>query len=171
MECPIAFLVRDEFSTSALPYHWMMMRNPRETWWKLEAGSLELRARPVALGDNGNPSFLARRQQHINAMATTAVHFVPSKGGEAGIVALQSDEFWYFLAIAEQDGRPVIRLKRRAGPAEPVTGVTLKQMPLPNRGNKALQLRIEAHGALYDFSWSIDGKRWVTLEKARTAPS
>lgn len=160
-----AFLVRDEFSTSALPYHWMMMRNPRETWWKLEAGSLELRARPVALGDNGNPSFLARRQQHINAMATTAVHFVPSKGGEAGIVALQSDEFWYFLAIGDDNGRPVLRLKRRAGPTDPVTGVTLEQAPLPTLGSKPIQLRIDAKGASYDFSWSSDGKRWIAVAK------
>jgi xylan 1,4-beta-xylosidase len=160
-----AFVVRDEFSTAALPYHWMMMRNPRETWWKLEAGSLELRARPVALGDNGNPSFLARRQQHINATATTAVHFVPSKGGEAGIVALQSDEFWYFLAVGDDNGRPVLRLKRRAGPTDPVTGVTLEQASLPTLGSRPIQLRIDANGASYDFSWSSDGKRWIAVAK------
>jgi len=158
-----SFVVREDFASTKLPFHWVEMRNPRESWWKIENGGLELRARPIALGANGNPSFLARRQQHINATATTEVSFRLSKNAEAGLVALQSDEYWYFLAVAEDNGRTVIRLKRRAGATEPATGVTVEQAPLPER--KVIQLRIGAHGAKYDFSWSTDGKRWNVLAK------
>jgi alpha-N-arabinofuranosidase len=157
------FVIREDFNAERLPYHWMMMRNPRENWWKIERGSLQIRARPVALGDNGNPSFLARRQQHLNATATTTVHFAPSGGEEAGIVALQSDEFWYFLAIGEDKGRPVIRLRRRVGPTDPPTGAIIEQASMPQRQSNPVQLRIVAHGAAYDFSWSTDGKRWNAL--------
>jgi alpha-N-arabinofuranosidase len=160
-----SFIVHEEFGAPTLPPHWMMMRNPRETWWKIERGSLQVRPRQVALGDNGNPSFLARRQQHLNAIATTAIRFMPSAGEEAGIVALQSDEFWFFLGIGEDKGQPVIRLKRRAGPTEPATGITVEQAALPQSLGKSVQLRIDAHGAAYDFSWSIDGKHWNSLAK------
>jgi alpha-N-arabinofuranosidase len=160
-----SFVVREEFNAPTLPYHWMMMRNPHENWWKIERGSLRILPRPVALGDNGNPSFLARRQQHINAIASTAIRFDPSNGEEAGIVALQSDEFWYSLAIGDHDGHPVVRLKRRAGATDPTTGVTIQQAPLPQRQSRAIQLRIDAHGGTYDFRWSADGRRWNALAK------
>ena len=142
-----------------------MMRNPRERWWTIGNGELELRARPVALGDNANPSFLARRQQHINSTATTVVRFKPANGAEAGLVALQSDEYWFFLALAEDGGKPVIRLRRRAGPEEPNTGTIVKQVPLAPAANSPLYLRAEARGAQYDFSWSTDGKTWQLLLK------
>jgi xylan 1,4-beta-xylosidase len=158
-----SFVIRDDFTAATLPFHWMMMRNPRENWWKIEHGSLHIRPRAVALGDNGNPSLLARRQQHLNATATTEIRFAPSNGAEAGLVALQNDEFWYFLAIGRNSGQPVIRLKRRAGPADPVTGKTIHEEPLPALRNEAIQLRINARGGKYDFSWSPDGTRWIVL--------
>ena len=160
-----AFTLRDEFSSSKLPLHWMMMRNPRERWWTIGNGELELRARPVALGDNANPSFLARRQQHINSTATTVVRFKPANGAEAGLVALQSDEYWFFLALAEDGGKPVIRLRRRAGPEEPNTGTIVKQEQLAPPVGLPLYLRADARGAQYDFSWSTDGKTWRMLLK------
>lgn len=158
-----SFVIREDFASTKLPFHWVEMRNPHESWWKVGNGALTLNARPIALGDNGNPSFLARRQQHINATATTEVRFRPSNGAEAGLVALQSDEYWYFLALGDDHGRSVIRLKRRAGPGDPATGVTMEQAPLPKR--KTIQLRIEARGPKYDFSWSADGKSWTVLAK------
>jgi len=160
------FTTRDEFNSSKLPLHWMMMRNPREQWWSIDHGVLELKARPVALGDNANPSFFARRQQHINATATTVVRFTPAEGAQAGLVALQSDEFWYFLALAEEGGKPIIRLTRRAGPQEPRTGALLKQEMLPLAAGAPLYLRAAARGAEYDFEWSLDGKEWHLLTKA-----
>lgn len=160
------FTAREDFTSSTLPPHWMMMRNPQGRWWMLQGGELRLTPRPVALGDNGNPSLLARRQQHINATATTAVRFTPSSDrAEAGLVALQSDDFWYFLAIGQEAGRPVIRLRRRAGDGEPRTGILVRQAPLPLRSGAPMHLRIEARGASYDFSWSMDGRRWTTLVK------
>ena len=160
-----AFTVRDEFSGLKLPFYWMMMRNPREQWWSIGDGGLNLQARPVALGDNANPSFFARRQQHINATATTAVRFKPSAGAEAGLVALQSDEFWYFLALGEDDGKPVIRLRRRAGPQDPNIGTILKEERIPITAGAPLYLRADGRSAKYDFSWSSDGKTWHALVK------
>ena len=159
-----AFQVRDEFGGSQLPFHWMMMRNPAERWWALSGGELRLKPRPVALGDQGNPSFVARRQQHINSTATTVIRFVPhNDGAEAGMAVLQSDEYWYLLAIGSERGRPVLRIKRRAGPDDPATGILLRQTALAGPAGKPVHLRIDARGASYDFRWSLDGKRWRPL--------
>ena len=158
------FTVRDEFQNASLPPYWMMMRNPRERWHAIESGELRLQPRNVALGDQANPSFLARRQQHMNASATTVVRFAPSPGSEAGLVALQNDAFWYFLAVGSDGaGRPVLRLRRRSGETEPPEGIVVKELSLPIPAGAPVQLRIVARGPEYDFAFSLDGRDWQTL--------
>jgi alpha-N-arabinofuranosidase len=158
-----AFTIRDDFKGPTLPLYWMMLRNPDGTWWRMSKGSLELQPRSIKLGDLGNPSLLARRQQHQNAVATTKLSFDPqSDEAEAGIVALQNDDYWYFLAVGrEQGGQRVLRLRRRAGGQDPVAGTVLASAPLPGKG--PVELRIEARGASYDFSWKADGSHWSKL--------
>jgi alpha-N-arabinofuranosidase len=85
----------------------------------------------------------------------------PSDGAEAGLVALQNDDYWYFLAIGEQGGRRVIRLRRRAGASDPSEGSVLASAALDP--SSPVELRISAHGSSYDFDWSMDGKSWRTL--------
>lgn len=158
------FTVREDFVSAHLPLDWMMMRLPLERWWSVGSGELVLEPRPVALGDNANPSFFARRQQHINASAATSVRFDPVDGGAAGLVALQSDEYWYFLALAaDERGRPTVELRRRAGPKDPATGTIVAARPLGAPAGAPVQLRILARGGSYDFDWSLDGKRWNSL--------
>ena len=159
-----AFTVRDDFNGSLLPPYWMMMRNPDGEWWRISGGALELDARPVRLGDMANPSLLARRQQHLNASATAKISFDPtSDGAEAGLVALQNDEFWYFLAVGREQGGRVIRVRRRAGAQDAVAGTILASAALAS--NAPIELRISAHGGSYDFEWSTDGKLWHALVK------
>jgi alpha-N-arabinofuranosidase len=157
-----AFRVREEFDEEALPPSWMTMRNPRTRWYSLEGGKLRLEARPVGLGDFGNPSLLARRQQHMDAVATTRVTFAPRQAGdEAGLVALQNNEYWFFLAVGVQDGRRVLTLKRRAGAADPAEGVAVASARLPAAG--VVDLRISARGGRYDFSYAARDGQWHTL--------
>jgi alpha-N-arabinofuranosidase len=157
-----SFAVREDFSQPKLPPSWIMLRNPKSDWWRIADGTLRIDPKEDAFGARGNPSLLARRQQHLNATATTRVSFVPdSDGAEAGIIALQNDEYWYFLCIGRERGKPVIRLRRRAGEQEPVQGKVLASAPLPKLA--PTQLRIQAHRGSYDFSWSADGRSWHRL--------
>jgi xylan 1,4-beta-xylosidase len=161
-----AFAIRENFDRPRLAPYWMMLRNPVGHWWRIRGGALELNARDVGLGDYGNPSFLARRQQHLDASATTEVRFEPaSDAAEAGIVAFQNDEDWYFLGVGRDHGKRVLRLRRRAGADQPANGTVIAESALPGRPNTAVQLRISAHGASYDFAWSTDGRHWRTLLK------
>lgn len=155
------FTERDEFDGRALPPYWMMMRNPRERWYRLGGGRLTLRARPVGLGDFGNPSFLARRQQHIEAAASTLLRFRPARpGDEAGLAVLQNDEYWYALIVAARGRQRVVELKRRGGPQDPAGGMILAAAPV---ADGPLRLRIDARGARYDFSYAAPAGAWRTL--------
>jgi alpha-N-arabinofuranosidase len=161
-----AFAVRDDFDRPTLPPYWIMMRNPRERWWSLGGGSLRLRARPVALGDNDNPSFLARRQQHMNASASTELSYCPrGDGDEAGLAALQNDAAWYLLAVGREGGKPVLVLKRRAAETDPAEGVVIAAAPLPTACGRPVRLRIDARGGAYDFSYALPGGAWRSLRR------
>lgn len=144
--------------------HWMTPRNPRESWHEVRAGMLLIRARPVALGDFGNHSFLARRQQHLNAAATTFLSFTPrGDSDEAGLAAFQNEEYWYFLALGRENGRDVLKLERRAGPNDPASGVTLASIPSPVAAGAPIGLRIEARGPVYHFSYAARPGEWRPL--------
>jgi alpha-N-arabinofuranosidase len=158
--------IRDEFDEGRLGPEWMMIRNPREDWYKLEAGALRLRLRSVGLGDFANPSFLGRRQQHTNATASTAVSFRPEHiGDKAGLTAFQNDEYYYLLSVARGRSGPEIRLDRRAGSQEPSGGVTVASVPLNATHPATIGLRIRARGGLYDFEYALQPGHWRMLRK------
>jgi alpha-N-arabinofuranosidase len=159
------FTVVDDFNGPALPPYWMMMRNPRATWYDLTStpGDLTLEPRPVDLGDNANPSFLGRRQQHQFATAETVMRWSPTRDGDrAGLAALQNDDWFYFLAVGQVAGKPVIELRRRAGPQEAHDGVVIASAPLAEAAD-ATRLRITARADRYDFAYAPERGDWVTL--------
>jgi len=160
-----AFSIHDTFDGPELPPYWMMMRNPRETWFDLSSrpGWLSLTPRPVGLGDNGNPSFLARRQQHMYASAETTLRWAPSRDGDqAGMAALQSDDFWYSLTVTQVEGRRQIQLRRRAGPDQSPDGEVIASAPV-EATDAPVRLRIVARADRYDFFYSQATEGWTTL--------
>ncbi|OYX81837.1 MAG: glycoside hydrolase 43 family protein [Brevundimonas sp. 32-68-21] len=160
-----AFPVHDAFDGPDLPPHWMMMRNPRETWFDLTSrpGWLSLTPRPVGLGDNGNPSFLARRQQHMYASAETTLRWAPARDrDQAGMAALQSDDFWYALTVTQIEGRRLIQLRRRAGADQSPDGEVIASAPIEPT-DAPVRLRIVARADRYDFLYSQAAEGWTTL--------
>ncbi len=161
-----AFTIRDEFDAPRLPLYWMMMRNPQEQWWNVSRGSLTLKPRPVGLGAFGNPSFVGRRQQHQYASVSTSVHFAPSgEGDKAGLVAIQNDEYWFFLGLGMEKGRKVVKLERRAGPSDNETGTVIESVPIDMPAGAPLHLRIDARGPAYDFYYGTRPGEWKPLRR------
>ena len=161
------FRVIDTFDGPALPPYWMMMRNPREDWYDLtsQPGSLSLTPRPVDLGDNANPSFLGRRQQHQFATAESVMRWTPTRDGDrAGLATLQNDDWFYFLAVGQEAGKPVIELRRRAGPSEAAEGVVIASAPLAGPAD-ATRLRVTARADRYDFAYAAERGDWTTLAR------
>lgn len=156
------FKIREEFNSSKLPLYWMQLRNPDSKWWRIRNGALEVDPRPVELGAGGNPSLLARRQQHLNSTASTQVRFRPSSDdSEAGLVAMQNDDHWYFISVGSDRGKAIVRVYRRAGGAASMLASEL----LGVAPGSPVQLRISAHRSTYDFSWRTGGRHWRTLVK------
>jgi xylan 1,4-beta-xylosidase len=160
------FAFRDDFDGSELGPSWTFLRTVRERWYDLTStpGWLTIEARPEPLEGPGQPSFIARRQQHIYATASAAMRFRPlGAGDEAGIVAFQSSDFFLFLGVTLVDGRPVLQLKERAGPRTQGASVVLASAPLAVSPDATIYLRIRARGGRYDFSYASRPEAWVLL--------
>ena len=161
-----SFKLLDWFGEGSLPLYWMMLRTPKKSWYSLEEGRLVLQPRAVSIGSVGNPSFLARRQQHANASASTALRYAPGHDGDrAGLVALQNEAYWYFLGERRKDGRRFVTLDRRSGPSDPVDGVTIGSVELTAAETAPLYLKIVARGGQYDFYYGTTVNHWQALKR------
>ncbi|HVI99380.1 MAG TPA: glycoside hydrolase family 43 protein [Sphingomonas sp.] len=155
----------ETFAGPALPLDCMMLRTPAERWYRLGDGAT-IEARAVGLGDHGNPSFLARRQQHLNASVTTRVRFTPAHDGDrAGLAAFQNDDYWFFLGIEQVGGKAMIRLDRRAGEDAPKAGTMVAEAPLDVAAGTPIELRITARGGRYDFAYATTPGAWRVLAR------
>lgn len=160
------FVVRDDFNGHTLASYWSFLRTPREKWYDLTStpGSLIIRARPVDISGRGQPSFIGRRQQHLHASASTAMTYTPQKAGDkAGLIAFQSENYFYLLAVALADGKPVVQLEKRAGAATGNSSVVMATSPLASAPDAPIYLRIVARGEKYDFYYGRAPDKWTLL--------
>ena len=161
------FTFRDEFDGPDLPPNWMMIRTPTEEWYDFTSnpGALTLRARPEHIGAVEQPSYLGRRQQHMVASATTLMHYAPEQEGDrAGIVAFQSDNFYYKMTVTLDGDDQVIQLHRAAGQGEGPNPTLVASAPLDGPVGEPIYLRIDADRDSYDFLYGYDPDEMVTLE-------
>jgi alpha-N-arabinofuranosidase len=145
----------DNFEAPALAPHWNFLRTPREAFWSLDErpGHLRLRLRPESLTDLANPSLVARRQQHIDFAAHTALDFTPQTDTECAGLALVQNNDHHVLAVRTAAG---LRLIRRDGGVDTV----LAQEPVePGR----LYLSVEAHGQDYQVRYATRPGDWRPL--------
>lgn len=152
--------VRETFDQAKLGPEWVTMRTPARPWWRIENGNLVLPARNQRIGDGRQPSFVARRQQAAEAIISTSVVFAPSDGEEAGLAAVQNDNYFLTIAATRADGRNLLRVARRAGVAEPAQGLTVASKPF---SGGAVRLRIHARGGRYDFDYAEARGPWRSL--------
>jgi len=155
-----SFVLRDEFDGAKLAPYWMMMRAPAGA--TLSGGALRLEVRPERIGDGKFPSFVARRQQNMEAIVSTAVSFVPADGEEAGLAAVQNDNFFLAVGLTRADGKLSVRVSRRAGASDPAGGMTVASTSVPAG---PIRLRIHARGGRYDFDYAAKTGGWKTVAR------
>ncbi|MBN1429997.1 MAG: glycoside hydrolase family 43 protein [Anaerolineae bacterium] len=145
----------DHFDAQKLALCWNVLRTPRESFWSLSdrPGHLRLYLRPQTLSELANPSFVGRRQQHIDFAARTAMEFTPQSNHEcAGIVLLQNNDF-HFRFVITQEQEPVICLIKRDKGDETI----LAEQPV-QAGR--VYLKVSAVGQKYSFYVATEYECW-----------
>lgn len=138
------------------------MRTVRENWYSLSnsPGALSIKLRPEMIYEKVNPSFVGRRQQHLNCDAVALLKFTPQAEKEtAGIIAFQNENHYYYLGKTLFKGKPVVQLRKQSS--------VIAQIELgSDEVNKPLYLKIESQGKFYHFYYSTSRDTWQTVKKS-----
>ena len=149
----------DDFTSPILPLQYNFLRTPHENFYSLTArpGWLRLQTRPEQVTDLVNPSWIGRRQQHMNFSATTRLDFTPATDTEsAGLLVMLNNNFHYrFLKTLTPTGPQLQVIKREKG-----TETILASTPIPSG---PIELKISAVGQDYAFAYRSSNNPWQTL--------
>ena len=93
------------------------------------------------------------------------MRWTPRRDGDrAGLVAFQGEQFWYWLAVGQVDGKPVVQVIEHGWRQPTRPDSVLATAPLPNTKG-TIYLRIAARRGAYDFSYATEPNQWVPLLK------
>jgi alpha-N-arabinofuranosidase len=157
--------VRDEFNGSQPALYWNFLRNPNpaDYSWTEKKGWLKLTGNNYTLDSTASPAFIGRRQQHYNCTAEVKMEFNPANAGEeAGLTVFMNNQHYYTIAVRkEADGQIYLLLEERVGRvfSEPFRVAV---------SNSDFYLKISSHPDTYYFSYSLDGKKYMTAGEADT---
>jgi alpha-N-arabinofuranosidase len=134
-----------------LGLEWNHLRNPSRASYSTgeRPGWLTLRGTAVGLDETASPTWVGRRQQHLDARAATLVDFVPSRDGEeAGLSVYRNPDHRYEVGVGRAGGRRRVFVRQRIGPhLEAITASA------PIDESNAVVLQVEATPAEYRFSF------------------
>jgi xylan 1,4-beta-xylosidase len=136
---------------------WNFLRNPvRASYSTSERpGWLTLHGTPISLdhADGASPTFVGRRQQHLQARIAARIDFDPTRAGEeAGLVLYRSPQHRYELGVRCNAGAREVFVRQTIGA---YVSVVTASAPAP--GRCPLVLQIDAEPARYGFAWRESG--------------
>ncbi|WP_066195761.1 MULTISPECIES: glycoside hydrolase family 43 protein [Gracilibacillus] len=144
--------LHDSFESERLGDQWNFIRTPRESFWSLteRKGYLRLKAKQETIMEEENPSFVGRRQQHIDFYAELAMEFKPAQSTDsAGLVLLQNHGYQIRVEMVTENEQPTLKLVRReAGSDQLIATQALEDW--------CVYLSVEGNGQDYTFSYAID---------------
>lgn len=156
------FTWSDEFDDPKLGYEWAMLRTPSGDWFEVGDGSLKIVPKSDSLYEKGNPSWLARRQQHHSYEASTRFE-VPEAGVSAGVAALIREDHHFFCGVRKVGTHYEAFLeKAENGPAEVVASKRLKGV---SEGDSLILKIVAEKGDISFYVETEDGKEVAVAEK------
>ena len=163
------FTVSDEFNSKELGRDWQFLRTPHEKWYELNKnkGGLIIQLRPETCSGLMNPSFIGRRQQHLNSSAMTSMKFeAKSENEKAGLLIFQSENNYYLLCKSISDKNQVIQLYQSIKAEDESDQLKLLTEHKLQSANSTdpVYLKIASKGSVYSFYYSLDNMKWALLQ-------
>ena len=150
---------RDDFDTDRPGHKWNFVRTPREPFWSLteRQGHLRLQLRAESLRGSGNPSYICRRQQHINFRATAMMEFTSVSPAECAGLAVQQNKDFHFLFVvtATAVGQQVQLIRCEKGDVSTVAAI-------PAPGSTHI-LTVAAQGQEYSFHYGTENDQLTAV--------
>lgn len=148
------------FEEDKLGLEWNYLRNPKLENYILADGALKLKATNVSLDELKSPTFLGRRQEHMEFSTVTKVSLMNSEpGDEAGLTVFMDNRSHYDLFLEQEESNQTLVLRIRLGELDP----TFKKATIPDKTN--IYLKVQGTRDFYEFSYSLDGQNFEYLGK------
>ncbi len=156
--------VRTTFANGKLGPEWIYLRNPKtENYSCSPQGMLRLKMTPVSLNSMDSPTFVGRRQQHIDFTASTSVELQKVRPqDEAGLTVFMENHSHYDLSVRQDaDKKQSVILRYRLGELTHVE----KEISIPEG---KVQLRVKGNNDIYSFEYATDGTNFRELGRMNT---
>lgn len=153
------FTFTENFTSEKLDYRWIGLRGPRENFITIvKKGGLQINPFQTTIKEVKPTSTLFMRQQHNDFSFSVMLDYKPATEKDlAGIVCLQSEKFNYVFGITKKANEYFLVLQRTEKGQSKIVAQTPVDLKNP------IQLKVEAEGADYKFSYSIAGTDYVNL--------
>lgn len=154
---------RTTFNTEKLGPEWIYLRNPKQENYILNGKTLRLKATPINLNSMDSPTFIGRRQQHIDFTAGTSVELQKGQPqDETGITVFMENHSHYDLFIRQDaKGQQSIVLRYQLGELKHIE----KEINIPQG---KVQLQVKGNNEFYSFGYSIAGNKFQEIAKMNT---
>ena len=141
----------------------LFLRTVDSTWFGTSSSKgLTLKLKPETCMELGNPAFIGKRQQHMNALAETSIVFEAKADNEkAGMTIFQDEKHFYYACKSIEQGKPVVQLFKSNEDEKSMELIIQQQ--LEDKSGK-LSVRIDVQGAQCSFHYSVNGKDWAVLK-------
>jgi len=162
------FSYREDFNWNTLNSDWIFLRTVKESWYSLskKKGFLQLNVRPQTVGGSMNPSYVARRQQHTNFTASTALSFKAQNESEkAGLLCFMQENYFYFLAVSKEKDQNVVQLYQSSSNKADSNQMILLASQNLSKANNIVYLQARGKADNYSFYYSTDNKNWRFLKE------
>ena len=161
-------LESDEFNSDVLGLQWQWQANPSPTWYSLIGGRGFLRLFTIKKepGENNlwnSPNLLLQKFPAPDFKATTQVKLWPEEaesGKSAGLIVFGLD--YATLTLAKDANGYVLRQTRALGAKDNNGEEVMEEIRLRDNGI-VLQVEVKGPGALCQFRYSTDGKRFKDI--------
>jgi alpha-N-arabinofuranosidase len=152
------FTFSDNFTSQKLDYRWISIRGPRENFISVTKKGLQINPFATNIKEVKPTSSLLYRQQHSSFSFSTTMSYVPASDKDlAGVVCLQSEKFNYVFGITKKSDGYYILLARTEKSQTKIVVSNKIEIKAP------IQLKVNAEGDKYEFSYSINGADFVNL--------
>jgi len=162
------FSYKEEFNKDKLKPDWIYLRTVKETWYNTttKKGFLSLKVRPETVAGKMNPSFVARRQQHVRFRATTSLLFNANTENEkAGLLCFMNEDHFYFLSGSKENNKSMVELYQASkNVTDSNRMILLASKSLPANYKGSVQLRVRASADKYAFYYSTDNNNWRLIK-------
>lgn len=147
-----------------LSSQFLFLRTPDSSWYSLTAkkDKLVMNLLPETCMGTGNPAFIGKRQQHLNATATTEMDFDTQMENEkSGLLIFQGEYHFYYISKSISKGIPVVQLFK--GNADKKDMELITEQPLSKTAKKTY-LRITSNRDQCSFYYAEQPEQWKLLK-------